>query len=365
MRAMARAPGALTFVLAAIWLVLHAGVARAVDLAGATSGELGVTPNGSLSYSIPISVPPGTTGVQPQLTLQYDSLGGNGIMGMGWTVGGLSNITRCPTNLHMDAAIDPVDFDVNDKFCLNGQRLVPVTGTAGTYGAVGQEYRTSFEEFSRIVSVGGTSGNPLSFQVWKKSGEILEYGVTADARVEKPGGTQVRLWALNKLSDRLGNYVEFKYAEDNATGQFRIDEVNYTGNAVLSRLPYNKVDFVYEARPDTIKGYAVGDPFGETQRLKNVIVYAEGQIFRDYRITYELSFTGRSRPSNIKECTATDCFPATTFGWTPAGTADIVNNPVPAATSLTKTQYSSYSVVASGDFNGDGLVDMVIAHPHL
>jgi hypothetical protein len=69
--------------------------AHGADVVGATAGELGVSPAGSASYSIPIAVPPGTTGLQPKITLQYDSLAGNGPAGMGWSIGGLATITRC------------------------------------------------------------------------------------------------------------------------------------------------------------------------------------------------------------------------------------------------------------------------------
>src|SRR5439155_6703407 len=79
-------------------LVLNTIVpARSADLVGATAGELGVSPSGSASYAIAIAVPPGTTGLQPKITLQYDSLAGNGPAGMGWSIGGLATLTRCPT----------------------------------------------------------------------------------------------------------------------------------------------------------------------------------------------------------------------------------------------------------------------------
>ena len=66
-----------------------------------------------------------------------------------------------------------------------GQRLVPVNGD---YGADGTEYRTTFEEFSRVISSGTAGSGPEKFKVWKKSGEIFEYGYTADSRVEDPLG---------------------------------------------------------------------------------------------------------------------------------------------------------------------------------
>src|SRR5205823_1669433 len=111
-----------------------ASPAQGATLVGATAGELGVSPAGSASYSIPIAVPPGTTGLQPKITLQYDSLAGNGPAGMGWSVGGLATISRCPKSVNIDGTgpgvpgVHPVSYDPLDKFCLNGERLVPVNG---------------------------------------------------------------------------------------------------------------------------------------------------------------------------------------------------------------------------------------------
>jgi hypothetical protein len=44
---------------------------------------------------------------------------------------------RCGTSLTRDGFIDDVDFDENDQFCLDGQRLVAVSGVYGAHGADG------------------------------------------------------------------------------------------------------------------------------------------------------------------------------------------------------------------------------------
>ena len=230
------------------------------EIVGATSADVGVGASGSANYTIPITVPAGTTGVQPALTLQFSSPGGDGPIGSGGSIGGLSFVTRCPKDLYLDGAIDPVDYDGNDKFCLNGQRLVAINGT---YGAAGTEYRTKTEEFSKIISYGDIGGAPKKFRVWRKSGEILEYGFTADSRATAVGQTGVRMWALNKLSDRMGNYSTYTYTESVngsgvSNGDFRISKVEYTGNDAQGLTPYNSVDFEYETRPYNLISYDVG-----------------------------------------------------------------------------------------------------------
>ncbi len=165
------------------------GTGRALppsDTVGATASEVGVSSSGAATYSTPIMVPIGTTGVQPKITIDYSSGGGKGPLGFGGSIGGMS-------------VIKPIDFTPTDKFCLNGERLVPVNG--GTYGADGTEYRTAMDEFSRVISYGSAGSGPQYFKVWKKSGEILEYGNTAGSFIGAIGRPEARAWALNKLSD--------------------------------------------------------------------------------------------------------------------------------------------------------------------
>jgi hypothetical protein len=112
------------------------------EYAGRPSGGISFPPNGSVHYSIPIVVPPGTAGLEPQLSLEFDSQGPFGVAGAGWSIGGLHAVTRCPADLEHEGFIDPVDFDAHDQFCLNGQRLVRTGGASAT-----RLYRTDPETF--------------------------------------------------------------------------------------------------------------------------------------------------------------------------------------------------------------------------
>ncbi len=116
---------------------------------GFTPGEFSVDQNGGANYSIPIAVPPGTAGMQPSLSLTYNSRSGNGVLGIGWTLGGLSVITRCPANTVIDGFIDGIDFEENDRFCMDGQRLIAISGV---YGEDGTEYRTELDGFTKAES---------------------------------------------------------------------------------------------------------------------------------------------------------------------------------------------------------------------
>jgi hypothetical protein len=118
---------------------------------GSTNGMFDVLANGAASYAIPIHMPPGTAGMMPQLQITYNSNGGDGLLGLGWNISGFSSITRCSQNFYYDSKTDGVDFETDDRFELDGNRLVLISGT---YGSSGSVYYGSNEMFSKVTANG-------------------------------------------------------------------------------------------------------------------------------------------------------------------------------------------------------------------
>src|SRR5262249_51715178 len=87
---------------------------------GTLPGKLDVSDSGSAVYTIPLEVMPGRLGVQPSLSLAYNSDSGNGILGMGFSLQGYSSISRCPRTVAEDGQWREVRYDTNDHFCLDG-----------------------------------------------------------------------------------------------------------------------------------------------------------------------------------------------------------------------------------------------------
>ncbi|MCY7294223.1 Ig-like domain-containing protein, partial [Alteromonas sp. a30] len=128
--------------------------ASASDFNGATPAQAGVS-GGAASYHIPIVIPPGRNGVQPNVALNYSSRSGNGIAGVGFSLSASSSITRCPATVAQDNFIAGVDYTATDRLCLDGQRLVLV---GGTYGNDGATYRTEIESLVSVTQSGDYSG---------------------------------------------------------------------------------------------------------------------------------------------------------------------------------------------------------------
>jgi hypothetical protein len=138
-------------------------------------GKFGVGPTGAALYSVPISIPPGTAGLAPALSLNYSSQNSDGVVGLRWTIGGLPAISRCPRTIAQDGVHGGVNYDSNDRFCLDGQRLILVSGT---YGSDGSQYRTEIDTFAKVIAHGTAGNGPAWFELHNKSGQIEELGHT-------------------------------------------------------------------------------------------------------------------------------------------------------------------------------------------
>ncbi len=389
-----------------ICLAACAALAISSNLAFAqvgTSVSGSVSPSGVFTYSIPIRIPPGTTGVQPSVALRYASQGGSGVAGAGWNVSGLSAITRCAANFATDGVRSTVNFDGNDKLCLDGQRLILQSGTYGQPNAI---YITEIFNGSRITQVGSSptlewrapsssystypsvvsystaviggsgptssqgsqkttyasSANDIEFRVETKSGELMEY-----ARADLAGGSTqpTRMWLLVRVIDSQGNYWTVDYSRDNTYREYLPVAINYTGNAITGLAPYNKVEFVYESRADLTTSYIGGLSVSNVKRLNTIRTWSSPsgstaqQSVTEYRLSYGISpATQRSILQSVQE-----------FGKDSAG-AWIGLNPIAFGSNTPTASFSAFTgaglwtgpgvtrdQVVVGDFNGDGKSD--------
>ncbi|MBN8486818.1 MAG: VCBS repeat-containing protein, partial [Burkholderiales bacterium] len=300
-------------------------------VAGSLAARLGVNAKGAATFSTALALPPGTAGMTPSVGLAYDSHGPEGGLGRGWSITGLSSITRCGTTLATDGVRRAVTLGTDDEFCLDGQRLMLVSGTR--HGTA--TYRTETDHFAWVRSTAGadTANGPQSWEVRTRDGLIHTYGTTTDSRVEASGSTVVLTWVLARTKDRRGNYIDYLYDENNSTGEHSIRQIRYTGNAGASPVlvPYHAVNFIYESRVDPWRGWIRGSQVQRRQRLASIQAVLNtnaqgggGSLAREWRISYTPSPTsGRSLVSAVSDCAGDGtCLPDTTFAWSqrdPAG----------------------------------------------
>ncbi len=351
----------LSFFLASI---VFSNTAQAA--VGRTAGSGDVSSAGEANYVVPIHVPDGINGLQPEFALAYGHRKSEGISAVGWGVSGLSVINRCAKTFAQDGDTKNVELTTSDRFCVDGVQL---RLTSGTYGSAGSQYRSEIDTISKYIA-GGTAGNgPAYFTVKHKNGLTYEYGNSADSRIESlaSGFTTTALtWALNKISDRNGNEILFVYEDDGVPyGDYRIDYVTYRSNPGQGVAPGYKVDFKYLVQPieDVDINYAAGGIIEDTKRLYQIdvlyTVASPDTVVRKYKLNYEanLSSANRSRLSSVEECAGypLECLSATTFTYQD-GTVALDSSEVATGTTIT-----AGARMMPMDVNGDGRDDLVYA----
>lgn len=310
-------------------------------MAGTLPGALAVARDGAATYAIPLAVPPGTAGLQPQLSLSYASSGPNGALGLGWTLAGISSIQRCAPTIAQDEATDRIGFTTSDRLCLDGQRLVLVNLPLNddNYWSENAEFRTEQESFSRIL-VKRVNGQRV-FSVESKDGLISTFGsgsaemapvlgTPQSGRLGIPPETraEARGWALAETKDRSGNFIRYTYAQDNTTGEHLIATIHYGASG---RAAHAGVSFAYESRNDAWTRYLDDVRVDVRSRLANIVTYVGENLdpqlsnatwVRKYALNYEYSPTsGRSLLASINACARhpetglSNCYPATLFDW--------------------------------------------------
>jgi len=332
---------------------------------GSIPGEFAVAPSGAATYTIPIQVPPGIAGMQPTLSLAYGSQGGNGELGMGWSLNGLSVIHRCSATRAQDGYKGFINYDRWDRFCLDGQRLVgPTAPTQTGPDQYRWDFRPEIWDQSEVVgyNVSGTPNNDVAgsgpewFKVRTKSGLIMEFGRTEDSRIEAQGRTDVRVWALNKIEDTNGNYVKIIYNEDNANGEYFPIRIEYTGNDAAGISPTRSIEFQYtpsNTRSDTIVNYVGGAKVSTSVLLTHILTRVGADIAQDYALTYATSIgTKRSILKNIQQCSPNDCLPITQFSWQEGDT-------LRSAINYSANGMYPGSAVYRVDIDGDGVGDLL------
>ncbi|MES9902292.1 MAG: SpvB/TcaC N-terminal domain-containing protein, partial [Sedimenticola sp.] len=338
----------LSLLALAVTLGAVPAITVANTVAGYTPGEFSVDQSGSAGYTLPIGIPAGAAGMQPELSINYSSGGGNGLLGVGFSLGGFSSIHRCSATLVQDGFNRGVQLNDNDRFCLDGQRLIAVSGTNG---AAGTEYRTELEGFSRIISHGQQGSGPAHWSVETKSGQTLEFGNSDDSRVEVLGKQSVRLWAVNRIADAIGNLITYSYYEDGNLGEHYADRIDY-GSVT--------VKFHYEDRPDSMTGFSLGGRVNSTQRLTAVESTVNGQPVKRYNLDYRLSeTTGRSLLTGVSECDGGgNCLPPTQFDFEPPEQG---HDTALVTTDLAGSGWSEAAYERHlRDINNDGRTDLIL-----
>jgi RHS repeat-associated protein len=265
---------------------------------GTIEGNADVNLSGSATYTVPIKVPPGTAGTAPKIAIVYDSQAPSGALGAGWSISGLSKITRGLKNRRTDTIVQGPNFDGNDALYLDGQRLIPVAAGSLPCGpGAGYIKESDDQTCVTITSVPATLPGPPGFTVHTKAGLTMQYGMTGDSRIMLHDDTLL-LWACNRIQDSTGNYIDFKYTLDvvtsGTTPDYNVAKISYTGNQAANLQPYASINFTYDTvRPHST--FIAGHEIVSSSRLAAIETDTETGLVSHYALAYTDELTSLNR----------------------------------------------------------------------
>ncbi|WP_170234731.1 SpvB/TcaC N-terminal domain-containing protein [Chryseobacterium hagamense] len=282
---------------------------------------------GDANMNYPINVPSGLGGLEPSLSISYSSSAGNGWMGEGWDVNGLSAITidtrwGSPQfdgltetelyNLDGEMLVYPNNYlphrhnDVNETSTTITTDKQPRSSysTAGVNGTK-KFYLRKNHDFSIIERIGDDPKN-YSWKVTSTNGTKSYYG-GGDAFVIKNADDQIVHWALRRIEDVHGNSMNFTYyySEVNFGTNNNNSNLNKGIYFHIKQISYGKdgaytVDFNTQtgiSRPDLNINGKQGVKRVEPYLLTNVTVNYQGDMIRTYKMEYE---TGQFSKTRLK-----------------------------------------------------------------
>ena len=369
-------------------LLLSVVVARAADKSAVGSSAISVPKGpgsieglgesfqpslntGTAKYGIGMKVPPGTGGHAPGLSLSYEGGGGNGPLGIGWSLP-LSYV-QCRTDKGMPTYGQNVGFPRQDHYITEmKEELVPQ--------ADGYWFCQNEGAFIRYRRVG---------EHWEGTapdGNRLEFGLTANGRIQDgTNAARVFCWLLEKQTDTHGNSILYTYAPFSGTqntNQKYLVEIRYgPGGPPWQNFHFARL--VYEERPDWFEDCRSGFVVRTGQRLKSVLIGTQGPTlanhlagdFNNDGITdylarrYELSYLNYAGPNShwsllakvqLVGADGVTTLPPATFGYNVCNPADVLSAEGKIIDSVNEPGVvMDNPLVDLVDLNGDGLPDIL------
>jgi hypothetical protein len=276
-----------------------------------------VSQKGDANISYPIKIPAGRNGVQPNVSINYSSDGGNGWLGEGWGI-------NTPA-ITIDTKWGVPTFDPTKEseiYNLNGEQLMYPKEKGqdwmpNRHQVIGGLYTTepknrtsnlnftprkqgSFTKIERL----GSNTTDYYWKVTSTDGTVSWYGgknsVEPNAVIKNVQNNIVH-WALYMVEDVHGNNIKYIYNKQNFTTGIDANE-NLNGGLVynLSKIKYTghngsdgvySVDFINETtitRPDI----SINNRFGLKQimpyKLNKIVVSLNSHQIRSYKLEYAL-----------------------------------------------------------------------------
>ncbi|HEY1553832.1 MAG TPA: RHS repeat-associated core domain-containing protein [Kofleriaceae bacterium] len=307
---------------------------------GVQPGSGSVAADGSYHYDMPLVVPPGRRGMAPKLSLSYSSRGGNGLLGIGWQLGGLSPVRRCDATIAYDglATAEAGDYDL----CWEGRHILRATD--GTY-------RFEGDNSTQIT----TSGSSITFALSNGTKRVFSSVL---------GSVTLNSWQLVQDIDADGNSIDYSYDVVSA-GELYPLTITYTNRSSDSGKRTIKFGYGRIARPDPVISYRRGVQYSINRLLTTIECDAPNPTtvgaVSSYSLTYSQSLATRQSRLVAVDHTGADGNPQVerTFAWNSTGFVDYDATDT-FNSWVSPLLFATYSSVRAVDLDGNGQDEMLV-----
>ena len=220
--------------------------------------------SGTATYGVSISVPPGVGGLQPSVSLSYNSGSGNSAFGIAWSWEPMKIVRQTSKGFPR--------YDDSDVFEYGGEELVQLKD-----GSYRKEHES---DFSRITRVGD------GWEVRDRSGTRYRLGTTDRSRIHRQGGTfnETFAWYVDEVIDVNGNRMTYTYEKyDDSKGAIYCHDIRYS----IFGHDCQAVTFDYEKRPDAFSSYLSGFEVTTARRCRQIRVTSRDLLVRRYVLEYD------------------------------------------------------------------------------
>ncbi len=228
---------------------------------------------GSAQITYPIEIPVGRNGLQPDVSLSYNSSNGNGILGYGWSImqPAMTIDTRWGVPRY-DSVYESEIYTLNGMQCVlkdgNPNLMLPyqsndqISRQSGNVTFVARDTKNC----DRIIRHGSTTKN-YWWEVIDRDGTVSYYGKYAGNTsvnpncVLKDSKGNIGYWALAEIVDIFGNFIKYEYAVS-PSNEIYLKRIYYTGHKSspnsVDLEPSYRIFFHYDQREDILRDGRLG-----------------------------------------------------------------------------------------------------------
>ncbi|MGC4128717.1 MAG: toxin TcdB middle/N-terminal domain-containing protein [Bergeyella sp.] len=249
---------------------------------------------GSANVQYPIEIPAGINGLQPNISINYnsDSKSG-GWAGLGWDISAVETID-------IDTRWGVPEFDSTNEteiYTIGGEQLVfddnylpnkiPFSEARSSNRQF--YFRIGVKEGTKITRKGSTTKN-YTWEILDDNGVKKEYN-----DVLKDIDGNVVKWFLSRVTDKYGNVMTYHYNElsyNNAKNKY-LSSIEYSNNTTI--------EFVNQSdnRIDATSSYKLGIKISEFKLLEKILVKRANKLIREYNLEYDTGDFGKRLLTNI------------------------------------------------------------------